>query len=515
MLSVLRQNANNWFMVLVFAAIGVTFVFTFGSWGGGNIAADMPVAATVNSKVIPQAEFHTLYANTFRNMQFYRPGYTPEQAKQEDLRGTVLDRLIQQELLAQAAEARGIVISDEMVVKTVRDRYFKDGKFDREEYRRIVNGVFQTTEARFEDSLKRELMARQLEAILTDGQQVSPAELKEAFDARYNRVNLEVLRIDPAFFAITKELDDATIAAFAADNGAKIEAFYNEHINRYRKQKQVKARHILIKAAEDASDADKADAKKRAEAALARVKGGEDFAKVASEVSEDGSKSAGGDLGFFGPGEMVGPFEAKAFAMAKDEISNVVETRFGYHVIKVEDFTEAEIKALDTVKNDIAKQLLVEARQGEKARSVAEKALADVRAGTALADLKIDGFTGNLREKNDNLAAPRVEETGWFNESARFVPRVGISDDVAKAGFALTDEAPVANQVFDVSGRLFVLRLKERELPDPSKFDAEKDQIETSLLSVRKSRVVDEFVKELKSNAVVEKNALLVAYSDS
>jgi peptidyl-prolyl cis-trans isomerase D len=515
MLSVLRQNANNWFMVLVFAAIGVTFVFTFGSWGGGNIAGDMPVAATVNSKVIPQAEFHTLYANTFRNMQFYRPGYTPEQAKQEDLRSTVLDRLIQQELLAQAAEARGIVVSDDEVVKTVRERYFKDGKFDREEYRRIVNGVFQTTEARFEESLKRELMARRMESILTDGQQVSPAELKEAFDARYNRVNLELLRIDPAFFAVTKELDDATIATYVTENGAKIEAFYNEHINRYRKQKQVKARHILIKAAEDAPDADKASAKQRAEAALARVKGGEDFAKVASDVSEDGSKSAGGDLGFFGPGEMVGPFETKAFAMAKGEVSDVVETRFGYHVIKVEDFTEAEIKPLDTVKTDIAKQLLVEGRQGETARAAAEKALADVRAGTALADLKIEGFTGTLTEKNDNLAAPRVEETGWFNESARFVPRVGISEEVAKAGFALTDASPVADKVYEVSGRFFVLRLKARELPDDTKFDAEKDQIETSLLSVRKSRVVDEFVKEIKNGAIIEKNDLLVAYSDT
>lgn len=514
MLSVLRQNANNWFMVLVFAAIGVTFVFTFGSWGGGNIAADVPVAATVNSKVIPQAEFHTLYANTFRNMQYYRPGYTPEQAKQEDLRGTVLDRLIQQELLAQAAEQRGIVISDDEVVKTVKERYFKDGKFDREEYRRIVNGVFQTTEARFEESLKRELMARRMESVLTDGQQVSPTELKDAFEARYNRVNLEILRIDPAFYAVAKELDDKTIEAFANENGAKVEAFYNEHINRYRKQKQVKARHILIKADEGAAADVKAAAKKKAEDALARVRGGEDFAKVAGEVSEDGSKSKGGDLGFFGPGTMVPQFDEKAFSMEKGEVSDIVETRFGYHVIKVEDFTEPEIKALDSVKNEIAKQLLVEARQLEKAKAAAEKALADARAGTALAELTIDGFTGKLNEKNDNLSAPRVEETGWFNDSARFVPRVGLSDEVTKAAFALTEESPIAGQVFEVSGRFFVVRLKAREKPDFAKFEMEKDQIESGLLSVRKGRVVEEFVKELKSDAIVEKNESLVVYSD-
>src|SRR3954471_7044423 len=101
MLHVFRRNANNWFMVLIFAIITFVFVFTFGSWGGGNVSGAIPIAATVNGKVISRSTFQLQYSQAYQRMQAYRPGFNPEKAREEHLDDTVLDGLITRELLAQ------------------------------------------------------------------------------------------------------------------------------------------------------------------------------------------------------------------------------------------------------------------------------------------------------------------------------------------------------------------------------------------------------------------------------
>ena len=113
MLNVFRQHANNWFMVLIFALITFVFVFTFGSWGGGNVSGQMAVAATVNGHAISASQFRNQYQGAMRNMQMYQPGFTPEKAREQGLSAKVLDHLVDQELLAQAAEKRGLSIGDE------------------------------------------------------------------------------------------------------------------------------------------------------------------------------------------------------------------------------------------------------------------------------------------------------------------------------------------------------------------------------------------------------------------
>ena len=142
------------------------------------------------------------------------------------------------------------------------------------------------------------------------------------------------------------------------------------------------ASHILVKVAEDAPAEAKTAAKAKIDAAKARV-AKEDFATVAKEVSEDSSAQSGGSLGFFGPGAMVKPFEDAAFALEVGKVSDVVTTKFGYHIIKVDEVQEAQIQELDAVKIDIAKQLQREEAQMTKARALAESALAQLKAGTA------------------------------------------------------------------------------------------------------------------------------------
>lgn len=360
MLSVFRSNTNSWLMIGVFIAITFVFIFTFGSWGGGNISGELPIAATVNGEVIPMTSFRVQYAQTFRTQTMFRPGFTAEKAREEGLDEQVLDRLIRTELLAQAASKRGLVIPDDELARAIQDRFFgKDKEFDGEEYKRVVNGIYNTTEARFEQQLRKELLAGRMEEILGAAQHVSVAELKDSFTSKNDRAELEFLRLDPTFFkAAVADPTPAEVTTWVAANKPRVEAFYDEHINRYRQSKKVNARHILIKVKDTATDEDKKAAREKIEGALKRVKGGEDFAAVATELSEDSSKSQGGSLGEFGEGAMVKPFEEAAFKLEKGQVSDVVETRFGYHVIKVEEVVPPSKKELAEVENEIGRQLV-------------------------------------------------------------------------------------------------------------------------------------------------------------
>jgi len=154
----------------------------------------------------------------------------------------------------------------------------------------------------------------------------------------------------------------------------EISTFYTENPTYFEASEEVSARHILFKAEAGADAETKAVAKAKAEAARKRALAGEDFATLATELSEGPSAPKGGDLGFFSKDRMVPPFSEAAFALKPGEISGVVETRFGYHVIKVEERTEARTVPLEEVKDRIRQGLSQEGQQGR-----IEALLADLR----------------------------------------------------------------------------------------------------------------------------------------
>jgi peptidyl-prolyl cis-trans isomerase C len=158
-----------------------------------------------------------------------------------------------------------------------------------------------------------------------------------------------------------------------------VEKYYNEHKQEFEKPETISARHILIAIKPDAKDSEKQDARKKAEGLLDRIKKGEDFAKLASDYSEDpGSKTRGGDLGTFPRKTMVEEFEKAAFALKPGEVSGVVETQFGYHIIKVDGKKNPEAPAFDSIKEQVkikATQVAVQDKLAAfltKARSAAQ-----------------------------------------------------------------------------------------------------------------------------------------------
>ena len=156
-----------------------------------------------------------------------------------------------------------------------------------------------------------------------------------------------------------------------------MQLYYKAKQEEFKIPEMVKARHIFVKVEKTASDEEKKKAKDKAEEILKRVKSGEDFAQLASELSDDkGSKTKGGDLGFFPRGRMVPPFEQAAFSLKPGDISEIVETPFGFHIIKVEEKKESVLEPYDKVKDKVKEKLFTDLRK-VKVEEFIEKAMKD------------------------------------------------------------------------------------------------------------------------------------------
>jgi peptidyl-prolyl cis-trans isomerase C len=161
---------------------------------------------------------------------------------------------------------------------------------------------------------------------------------------------------------------------------AQTKAYYKDHQDAFKTPESIRVRHILIKAAAPtASEEEKKAVKAKAEGVLERLKKGEDFAKVASEVSDDpGTKDKGGDLDFFPKGTMIPAFEEAAFALKTGELSGVVETEYGYHIIKMEEKKEAVLEPYDKIKDKV-KEMALQDKKKAVATDFVEKALKNAK----------------------------------------------------------------------------------------------------------------------------------------
>jgi peptidyl-prolyl cis-trans isomerase C len=171
-----------------------------------------------------------------------------------------------------------------------------------------------------------------------------------------------------------------------------LKKYYESHEDEFKTPEMVRVRHILVKVDQSASEKDKKAAKKKAEGILKKIRSGEDFAKLAAEVSDDpGSKQKGGELGFFPRGRMVKSFEDAAFALKPGQVSGLVTTQYGYHIIKLEERKAAGTQPFDDVK-EIIRQKLVQDQTKSKVVAFIQKAMKDAKA-----EIHPEAFAGDKK----------------------------------------------------------------------------------------------------------------------
>jgi peptidyl-prolyl cis-trans isomerase C len=273
-------------------------------------------AAVVNGTVITQDELDSQMNMVVDRLQ--ASGRFPDVSQLEEIRGQVLENLIARELLYQESQKKGIKISEEEVNEQLVSL---KGQFPNEEEFNKALKRMNLTEASIKEKLARDLSL--------------------------------------------KKLIDHEVAPKVKLSDMDIRAFYENNPETFKQPERVKASHILVKVDPKADASQKAEAQKKIDLVQAKLQKGEDFGALAKEYSEGPSGPKGGELGYFTRGQMVKPFEDAAFAMKPGEVSGKVETRFGYHLIKVTDKTPETTMSYDDVKDRLGEFLKQKKMQEE------------------------------------------------------------------------------------------------------------------------------------------------------
>jgi peptidyl-prolyl cis-trans isomerase D len=294
-----------------------------------------------------------------------------------------VDEMVQEYATAYEAKRLGFDISDQDLANAIRSTQF--GTLTPEQYKEAVEQQGQSV-AKFEGNMRAGLAVNALESLALEGSIVSPAEVEAEYKRRNDKVKLDFLAFDPTklaaevkptpeqlkayfdknkgFFTVPESRDVQMIIADQAQVGqsiqisdAQVESYYNSHKDQFRTPERVQARHILIKTTGKSSQ-EIAQLKAKAEDLLKQIKGGADFGKLAEKYSEDpGSASKGGDLGWIVRGQMVKNFEDTVFSLKPKEISDVITTEYGFHIIQVMDKEPARLRTLAEAKPEIVGNL--------------------------------------------------------------------------------------------------------------------------------------------------------------
>lgn len=405
--------------LVLFLLIFPSFVLV-GLEGYNRYQGEGGPVAFVDGREIRQSEWDAAHKAEVDRLRATMPTLDPKLLESPEARYATLERLVRDRVLNAAAIKSHLVVSNERLRRDLQENETiaalrrPDGTLDLARYKQLVGAQGMTPEM-FEARVRTDLSVRQvLNGIIGTG--FAPTAVADlSLGAYFERREVQVARFSTAEFAAKVTPTDAELEQFHKDNAAlfqapeqadieylvldtealrkqvtineaDVRAFYDQNAARLGGTEERRASHILINAPKSASAADRAKAKARAEELQAQVaKAPDTFAEVARKNSEDpGSAARGGDLDFFSRGAMVKPFEDTVFSLKKGDVSGVVETEFGYHVIRLTDIKAPKQRSFEEMRADIEADL----RKQEAQKKFAEVA---------------DAFTNGVYEQSDNL----------------------------------------------------------------------------------------------------------------
>ena len=501
MLDRMRRHKGwlKWSLAIVILAFIVLYIPSFLKQ---DVARNDDVVASVEGRDITVGRFRQAYQ---RQMQAYRAQFggnvDERMLKQLGIDQRIVQQMIEEETGLAEASQLGISATDEEVRIRIATMpgLLENGQFIGEQrYRQLLQAQNPPmTPHDFEEQIRRGVTLEKLHAALTNWITLGDKEIEEEFKRRNEKVKLAVVSFPADKFRAGLDATDAELTAYfeAHKNELKIpekrkvkyalvdmqairnrtqispqdiQRAYEDNLQQYSTSEQVRASHILLKT----EGKDDAAVKKQAEDLLAKVKAGADFPELATKYSEDdASKTKGGDLDFFPKGQMVPEFDKAVFSMKPGEISDVVKTQFGYHIIKVTDKKAASTKSLEEVRAQIEDQLKWERAQAEAQRiadDVATKLKKPADFDTAA---KGRGLT--------------VGDSGLFSKEEP-ISGLGVAPAVAERAFELKD-GEVSEPIRTPQGFAFITLTGKQDAYVP-KLDEVKAKVREEVL---KKKAVD------------------------
>ncbi len=447
-------------MGLLFLLIVPSFIL-FGLDGYSQSKDNSPTVAKVDGKAILQSEWDKAHLREVDRIKASMPSIDAKLLDSAEARYATLERLVRDRVLVAAAAKSKLGISDQKLARELQDNSEiaslrkADGSLDMERYRQLLASQGMTTDM-FEANVRGDLATRQVLAGVTSSGFASKAAAETALNAFFEKREIQLTRFTAADYASRLTPTDADLEQFYQANAklfqapeqasieyvlfdiesikknivvepAELKAYYDQNALRLGAKQERRASHILITAAKTAPDAERQKARLKATELAAQVKKAPDtFADVARKNSQDpGSAPAGGDLDFFAREAMVKPFSDAAFSMTKGDISEVVESDFGFHIIKLTDIKEPKQRTFEEMKPEL---------ELEVKKQLAQKKFTE----------SAEGFTNAVYEQSDSLkpTADRLKLEVKTAVGVTRKPAAGVTGALANTKFLNAIFAP-------------------------------------------------------------------------
>src|SRR5882724_5776929 len=519
MLDVLRKRKRSWIIVFLLGLIIVVFIAFYG----GNKFRD-PAAqdiAQVNGEVITQREFAMHYQKALeRYREMLKGSLTPELEKSLNIRGSLLEELIQKRLVLQEARHLGLAANDEDLMAAIAQvpDFQVNGRFNKERYLQLLRAN-RISPGQFEDEQREQLTIQRLYSMLLDAVHVTEAEVRDRYRFEQGKINLYFIRLPITNYLSEVKLTDEEIKKFYERNreflkeplkvqveylsypferfsssahvtDKEIEEYYQANRDaKFHKPKEVKARYILVRVPPGADAKQKNDAQTRANRILTEARAGKDFAQLAKQESEDSTAAKGGDVGWVTQEQLPPSVDKTVFGLAKGETSNVIESSTGFHIVKVEDIRDEKTQSLKEAGAEITRALKAEKGKREAAK------LADRDREKALSG---NDFPKLAQESGVTVKVTRPFTTG------EVLPEVGQAPEFYKNALSLNPKD--VSPVIEGPNAYYVLKIKQRSEPMVPPLDAVRSNIEKSLKESKAHEMLQQKGKSLLEQLKKEKD---------
>ncbi len=515
-ITLMRRHTKGILIKIMVGLIATVFIF----WGVYSIREKPGTKiAYVNGDLITGQEYEAVYRDRLSALQRQFKAYWNDNLiRAFQLREKALESLIDKRLISQEADRLGLGISDDEVADAIRtDPAFQvNGEFDENRYRSLLR-YNRMEPADFESRKRTELLGQKIQQLITSFFPITDMEIRHYYTYQKEKTNIGFVSFNPKDFGEKIEVKQDEKEDYFKENKEKyriperikiahltlepsdfvdtvtiteeeISEYYELSQERFKEPKKIKVRHILFKLSSDASESEEAGAKEKALAILKRAREGEDFSELARVYSQDSTASKGGDLGYFKRGRMVKPFEELAFSLKTGELGGPVRTKFGWHIIKVDDIKDATVKTLPeardqivtTLKKDISKDVA-----HERALTLMDQMPYSIDLATYAAQ---HGLT--------------VTESDYFPKKGS-IPGLGKNEGLQESIFSL--EKGEVSEVIEHNGRFYIIQIvdiKDSYIPKASEVSDQLDKDFVDHLSlVAAKKEAEGYLEELKGGA--------------
>jgi peptidyl-prolyl cis-trans isomerase D len=456
MLQRIREKITGWVAGVIIGLIALSFIF----WGVGDFGGTgRDAVAVVDGEEIPRREFELVYQRQLFQLTEAYGGNVPEPVRLE-LRDRVIEGLVQERLLLQRVEERGYRVPDDVLAESIQgiDAFQVGGRFSLDAYRARLTAQGMSP-GMFEEQQRRAIALGQLQDAVASTGFFTPTEFRryielaqqrreiawasfavdeyrEAIEPVSDEMVTDYYAANPDQFMRPESVDveyvEITLAQVSAGlpaDEAALREYYQRTVADFALPEQRRARHILIAAD---SQRDLNEARALAQSLRQRIEAGEEFAELAAEYSDDeGSAQQGGDLGWAEQGFFVEPFERVLFTLEPGEVSEPVETVFGFHVIRLDEVRAGELPAFEDIREELAEDFMRSEAENEfidRANALADAAFEypnDLRAIAEAENLQVQRLPGLTRAGSPMFvdSAPLID--------AAFTPAVIFDGEVS------------------------------------------------------------------------------------